>query len=221
MALEPGQAIGNLPGPYDFRGYRCKTDCVATNKPGFLPYRGVARTGVCFAMELMMDAIARAVGREPWEVRLREPRPAPADALRQRRAQALRQRRLSTKRSARARKDRPASNGASAKSRGEPDGRLIGVGFATYCEQSAHGTSVFAAWGMPIIPGYDQATVRVTPDGGLEVRVGVHSHGQGMETTFAQIAHEILGVEIADIRVMHGDTGHTPSPPAPMPRARS
>ena len=69
VALEPGQAIGNLPGPYDFRGYRCRTHCVATNKPGFLPYRGVARTGVCFAMELMIDAIARAVGREPWEVR--------------------------------------------------------------------------------------------------------------------------------------------------------
>src|SRR5262245_50082662 len=69
VALEPGQATGNLPGPYDFRGYRCRTQCVATNKPGFLPYRGVARTGVCFAMELVIDAIARAVGREPWEVR--------------------------------------------------------------------------------------------------------------------------------------------------------
>src|SRR5204863_108009 len=60
IGLEPGQATGNLPGPYDFRGYRVKTYCVATNKPGFLPYRGVARTGVCFAMELMIDAIARA-----------------------------------------------------------------------------------------------------------------------------------------------------------------
>ena len=69
VALEPGQAIGNLPGPYDFRGYRCRTRCVATNKPGFLPYRGVARTGVCFAIELLMDAIAREVRRDPWEVR--------------------------------------------------------------------------------------------------------------------------------------------------------
>ena len=49
---------------------------------------------------------------------------------------------------------------------------------------------------LPVIPGFDQATVRVTPDGGLEMRVGVHSHGQGMETTFAQIAHEILGIDI-------------------------
>ena len=94
--------------------------------------------------------------------------------------------------------------------KGEPDGRRIGIGFATYCEQSAHGTSVFSAWGLPIIPGYDQATVRVTPDGGLEVRVGVHSHGQGMETTLAQVAHEITGIDIASIRVVHGDTGLTP-----------
>ena len=107
VALEPGQAIGNLPGPYDFRGYRCRTHCVATNKPGFLPYRGVARTGVCFAMELMIDAIARAgrtrsVGGAP-----REPRAGRGHALRQRDAQALRQRRLSAKPQARAREDRP------------------------------------------------------------------------------------------------------------------
>ena len=63
VGLEPGQAIGNLPGPYTFRGYRCETLCVATNKPGFMAYRGVARTGVCFAIELLMDAVAREVGR--------------------------------------------------------------------------------------------------------------------------------------------------------------
>ncbi|NDZ17911.1 carbon monoxide dehydrogenase [Variovorax sp. WS11] len=209
IGLEPGQAVGNLPGPYAFRGYRCVTECVATNKPGFVPYRGVARTGVCFAMELTMDAIARAVGREPWEVRLENLVPASAmpyvnvankhfdsgdypaslvkahemiglDAVRERQRKA------------------------------EADGRLIGVGFATYTEQSAHGTSVFATWGTPVIPGFDSATVRMTPDGGLEMRVGVHSHGQGMETTFAQIAHEILGVDIANIKLVHGDTGQTP-----------
>src|SRR5204862_85084 len=64
--------------------------------------------------------------------------------------------------------------------------------------------------GLPIIPGYDQATVRVNPDGGLEIRAGVHSHGQGMETTLAQIAHEVTGVDIANIRVVLGDTGTTP-----------
>ncbi|MEA3074666.1 MAG: aerobic carbon-monoxide dehydrogenase large subunit [Alphaproteobacteria bacterium] len=209
VALEPGQAIGNLPGPYDFRGYRCRTHCVATNKPGFLPYRGVARTGVCFAMELMIDAIARAVGRDPWEVRHENLVPAGAmpytNVARKHYDSGDYQAALTL---VREKLDLPTWRERQA--RGEPDGRRIGIGFASYCEQSAHGTSVFSAWGLPIIPGYDQATVRVTPDGGLEVRVGVHSHGQGMETTLAQIAHEIMGIDISEIRVVHGDTGLTP-----------
>lgn len=209
IGLEPGQAVGNLPGPYAFRGYRCETRCVATNKPGFVPYRGVARTGVCFAMELTMDAIARAVGREPWEVRLEnlvQPEQMPYVNVANKHFDSG---------------DYPASLrkalemiGADAirarQAAGEPDGRRIGLGVATYTEQAAHGTSVFAAWGTPVIPGFDQATVRLTPDGGLEVRVGVHSHGQGMETTFAQIANEILGIDVARIKVLHGDTGQTP-----------
>ena len=209
IALEPGQATGNLPGPYDFRGYRCRTDCVATNKPGFLPYRGVARTGVCFAMELMIDAIARKVGREPWEVRYENLIPASAmpynNVSRKHYDSGDYQKSLLT-----ARDKIDLNKWRERQKRGEPDGRLIGIGFATYCEQSAHGTSVFAAWGLPVVPGYDQAAVRVTPDGGLEVRVGVHSHGQGMETTLAQIAHEVLGIDIARIQVVHGDTGTTP-----------
>ncbi|MCK6453086.1 MAG: xanthine dehydrogenase family protein molybdopterin-binding subunit [Alphaproteobacteria bacterium] len=209
IGLEPGQATGNLPGPYDFRGYRCKTWCVATNKPGFLPYRGVARTGVCFAMELVIDAIARAVGREPWEVRHDNLVPASAmpydnvarkhyDSGDYRKSLLLAKEKLDL------------DQWRARQKRGEPDGRRIGVGFATYCEQTAHGTSVFSSWGLPLIPGYDNATVRVTPDGGLELRAGVHSHGQGMETTLAQIAHQVLGVELGRIRVVLGDTAVTP-----------
>ena len=87
---------------------------------------------------------------------------------------------------------------------------LIGVGFANYLEMTAHGTALFAAAGYPFIPGHEQAAVRFTPDGGLEIRVGVHSHGQGMETSLAQIAHEVLGLPIADIAVVLGDTAMTP-----------
>lgn len=209
IGLEPGQAIGNLPGPYAFRGYRCVSECIATNKPGFMAYRGVARTGVCFAIELTIDAVARAVGREPWEVRMENLVPASAmpyvnvadkhfdsgdfpaslrtakemidfDSVRQRQRQ------------------------------GEKDGRLIGIGFATYTEQSAHGTSVFAAWGTRVIPGFESATARLTADGCLELRIGVHSHGQGMETTMAQVAHQVLGLDVNRVKVLHGDTGQTP-----------
>ena len=94
--------------------------------------------------------------------------------------------------------------------RGAPDGRLVGVGFAVYCEQAAHGTSVYAAWGMPMVPGHEQASARITPDGGLELRVGVHSHGQGLETTLAQVAHEVLGIDIDKVKLVLGDTEYTP-----------
>ena len=73
-----------------------------------------------------------------------------------------------------------------------PDGRLIGVGFSTFTEQTAHGTRVFGAWGLPLVPGYEQATVKLAPSGTVEVRSGNHSFGQGLETTLAQIASEQL-----------------------------
>jgi carbon-monoxide dehydrogenase large subunit len=174
-----------------------------------LPYRGVARTGVCFAMELMIDAIAREVGRDPFDVRYENLVPASAmpynNIARKHYDSGDYPHSLKL-----AREKLGVGAWRERQKKGELDGRRIGVGFATYCEQSAHGTSVFSAWGLPIIPGYDQATVRVTPDGGLELRVGVHSHGQGMETTLAQIAHEITGIDLANIRVVHGDTGVTP-----------
>ncbi|MBZ0216410.1 MAG: molybdopterin-dependent oxidoreductase, partial [Fimbriimonadaceae bacterium] len=93
---------------------------------------------------------------------------------------------------------------------GEPDGRLVGVGFSTFTEQTAHGTSVFAAWGLPLVPGYEQAMVKLTPSGTLEIRSGNKSFGQGLETTIAQIASEILDLPIDLIKVTMGDTGTTP-----------
>ncbi|RAI44989.1 carbon monoxide dehydrogenase [Rhodoplanes roseus] len=209
IGLEPGQIVGNLPGPYDFHGYRVRADCVATNKPGFLPYRGVARTGVCFAMETTIDALARAVGREPWEVRRENLVPAAAMPY-ENVAKKLFDSGDYPKSLDMAREAIRFDDWRARQRTAEPDGRLIGIGFATYCEQSAHGMSVFKAWGMEFIPGYEQAMVRVTPEGAIEVRAGVHSHGQGMETTLAQVAHTVLGVDLADIRVVLGDTAETP-----------
>ena len=76
--------------------------------------------------------------------------------------------------------------------------------------KGAHGTSVYSGWGIPMVPGYEQATARITPDGGLELRVGVHSHGQGLETTLSQVANQILGIAHNQITLVHGDTGSTP-----------
>jgi aerobic carbon-monoxide dehydrogenase large subunit len=207
--LEAAQVASILPGPYRMPAYRCKTFSVATNKCPILPYRGVARTGVCFALEIMLDAVATECGIEPGEVRLRnlvKPDEMPFDNITKKHfdsgdyPQAM-QRALAAIDVAAIRARQRAT---------EADGRLIGVGLSIYCEQAAHGTSVYAGWGIPMVPGHEQANARMTPDGGLEVRVGVHSHGQGLETTLAQIAYEILGIDTAKVRVVHGDTAITP-----------
>lgn len=204
--LEAAQIASILPGPYDFPSYRCRTWSVATNKCPILPYRGVARTGVCYAMELMVDAVAREAGLDPLEVRLKnlvKPEQMPFDNITKKHfdsgdyPEALKR--------AMARIDLDA-----IRKQQENTHRLIGIGLSIYCEQGAHGTSVYSGWGIPMIPGHEQATARVTPDGGLELRIGVHSHGQSMETTLPQIAHEILGIETAKIKLVHGDTEYTP-----------
>ncbi|MBO0752367.1 MAG: xanthine dehydrogenase family protein [Bradyrhizobiaceae bacterium] len=207
--LEAAQVASILPGPYRMPAYRCRTYSVATNKCPILPYRGVARTGVCFALELMLDAVAREAGLEPAEVRMRNligPEQMPFDNITKKHfdsgdyPEAMR----------RAVAAIDMASVRERQRRKEADGRLIGFGLSVYCEQAAHGTSVYAGWGIPMVPGHEQATARMTPDGGLEIRVGVHSHGQGLETTLAQVAHEILGIDTARVRVIHGDTAMTP-----------
>jgi carbon-monoxide dehydrogenase large subunit len=207
--LEAGQIGSILPGVYDFPHYRCRTYSVATNKPPILPYRGVARTGVCFALEVTLDALARDLGIEPASLRRRSlvrPEQMPFDNIAKRHfdsgdyPEALR---LAVE-----------AIGLDAvrerQRRGEPDGRLLGLGLAMYSEQAGHGTSVYAGWGIPFVPGYEQCYARFTPDGGLELRIGAHSHGQGLETTLSQVAHAILGVPHERIKLVHGDTALTP-----------
>jgi carbon-monoxide dehydrogenase large subunit len=207
--LEAGQIGSILPGLYDFPHYRCRTHSVATNKPPILPYRGVARTGVCFALEVTLDTLARRIGIEPAELRMRSlvrPEQMPFDNVAKRHfdsgnyPQALRHAVEAIGLESIRKRQRSR----------DPNGRLLGVGLAMYSEQAGHGTSVYATWGIPFVPGYEQCQARLTPDGGLELRIGAHSHGQGLETTLSQIAHTILGVPHERIKLVHGDTAQTP-----------
>jgi carbon-monoxide dehydrogenase large subunit len=207
--LEAGQVSSILPGVYDFEAYRARAYAVATNKAPILPYRGVGRTGVCFAMELLIDALARETGMEPYEFRRRNlvrPDQMPFENITKKYfdsgdyPECLR----------RAVDALDFDSWRRRQAKGEADGRRIGLGVAMYCEQAAHGTSVYSSWGVPMIPGFEQATLRITPDGGLEIRVGTHSHGQSHETTFAQVAHEVLGIALQKIHLVHGDTALTP-----------
>lgn len=205
--IEATTAPGNATGCYEIAAVRGRSVTVATNKPPGQPYRGVARPGICFGHETMIDELAREMGIEPYELRLRNmvrPEQMPY--------------RTATKKlldsgdyPGAMRKAVEAINVAAVRERqkrGEPDGKLIGLGFAAFYEQTAYGTGPFgySAWGIELVPGLEPASARLTGDGDLIVDTGCHSHGQGHETAFAQIATEIIGINPRKVTVRYGDT---------------
>src|SRR5437763_3154767 len=205
---EANMAGRTLPGPYTIANYRARTYTVATNKTPLGPYRGVGRPGACFAIERTIDEVARAVGRDPAEVRIEN---------------MIRSEQMPFASVAGMRYDTgdyPASVKLCAElldmpairarqKQGEADGRLIGIGFASFTEQTAHGAAEFASRGASIIPGFESCTARILPDGSLVLHVGIQSHGQGLETTLSQIACHELGIDPSHISVRHGDTEST------------
>ncbi|MBT5047687.1 MAG: xanthine dehydrogenase family protein [Rhodospirillaceae bacterium] len=204
-AIEASQVSAILPGPYDLPAYRCSTVAVATNKTPQLPYRGVARPGCCYAMEVMIDAIARETGREPYEVRLANlvgPEQMPYDNVTDKHFDSGDYPEL-------LRRAVDAIDLESVRDRqkkGETDGRLIGLGISVFSEQTAHGTTADGKRRAM----HEQAFARLTPDGRLDIRVGIQSIGQGLETTLAQVAAERLGIDLPDIYVRLGDTEFSP-----------
>ena len=207
VGVEAATGVGNLQGPYDVPAFRGRSITICTNKPASQPFRGVARPGVCFADELTLDAVARIVGREPWDVRLDnlvKPGQMPYDTVTRKHLdsgdypEALR--RCMAALDVDAVRRRQESK--------EPDGRRIGIGFATFYEQTAYGTGPhgYSAWGIELVPGMEMATVKLTPDGGIWASVGIHSHGQGLETTLAQVATSVLGVDPDRVVIRYGDT---------------
>src|SRR5437764_2978578 len=81
------------------------------------------------------------------------------------------------------------------------EGRIMGIGLSSYVEICALGPSAAMPAG-----GWESATVRVEPTGKVTVLTGASPHGQGQETSFAQIAADMLGVDLNDVLVIHGDT---------------
>lgn len=209
-AFDALQAAGILPGPYTLSNYRVTGRTVATNKPPIQPYRAVARPGACFATELTIDALARAVKREAYVVRRENM--VPAEAMPFRSATG----KLYDSGDYRSALDTAIGTVDFAELRREQkerlaDGRpLLGIGLASYTEHTAVSTSTIAPLGIALMPGHEHAMVRITPDGQVDIRTGVQSHGQGMETTFAQVASEVLGLDADLIQVTHGDTALTP-----------
>ncbi|WP_454631023.1 xanthine dehydrogenase family protein molybdopterin-binding subunit [Bradyrhizobium cenepequi] len=207
--LEPVQVVSFLPGPYKIGSYRGAVRGVATCKPPTGPYRGVGRPISTFVAERLMDLGAAALGIDPLEIRRRNlvraeefpyriasgiiwdktgfiecldaaAEAAGYDRLRKEQAEARRQ------------------------------GRLYGVGIASYAELTGIGSRIAVAPGMPINTGSETAKIAIDSTGAITAAFGVASHGQGLETTLAQIVADDLGARFEDIRVIQGDSDEVP-----------
>jgi carbon-monoxide dehydrogenase large subunit len=200
---EPTNTINHLPSQYRIPALRAEGVSVVTNKVASSPYRGAGRPEAVFVIERLLDRLARRLGLDPAEVRLRnlvrpEDMPYAPDLvyrdgvpvrydggdfpLELRRALDLadyygwRKRQIELRR----------------------DGRHVGLGIASYME----------AGGSPS-PG-EWAAVTVDDQGQVAVGIGVSASGQGHETVFAQVCAEYLGARFEDVRVRGGDTTLVP-----------
>ena len=187
-------------GPYKIPHVGFEVTGVFTNKMATDAYRGAGRPEATYMLERMMDRIAGELGLDPAEVRMRNfPQPEEFPF--------------------------PTATGLAYDSGNYPhalrralemvgyeqlrqeqhvlrqQGRYLGIGISTYVEICAIGPSAALPFG-----GWESATVRVEPTGKVTVLTGASPHGQGQETSFAQIVADELGVELSDVRVVHGDT---------------
>ena len=204
-ALEPVQVVSFLPGPYRVPAYRGQVRAVATCKAPTGPYRGVGRPISTFVMERLIDMAARRLGLDPVELRLRNL--VRAGEFPYRVASGLvwdSSGFTECLESACAAIGYPKLREVQKRARAE--GRLFGIGVASYAELTGIGSRISAAPGMPINTGTETATIRLDSTGAVTAAFGIASHGQGLETTLAQIIADELGARIEDIRVLHGDS---------------
>ncbi|MBI4442250.1 MAG: xanthine dehydrogenase family protein molybdopterin-binding subunit, partial [Acidobacteria bacterium] len=182
---------------------------VFTNKMATDAYRGAGRPEAAYLIERIVDLAAAELKMEPAEIRARNfpspgefPFTTPAGLVYDSgnyRAALNKALELAGYKKLRAKQKQMRRQSA--------PGKLMGIGLCAYVEICAMGP----ASGNPPGGGWESATVRVEPSGKVTVLSGSSPHGQGEETTFAQIAAEELGVSVEDVVVIHGDTVAVPS----------
>jgi carbon-monoxide dehydrogenase large subunit len=192
-----------LSGQYNIPAIYCEVDGVYTNTAPVDAYRGAGRPEATFVVERLVEVAARQTGQDPAEFRRKNfitafPHQTPVimaydagdyDASLRKALE------LSDYAGLAARKAESAKKGMKR-----------GIGFSAYIEAcgiapSAAVGSLGAGVGL-----WESAEVRVNPTGSVEVLTGSHSHGQGHETTFAQLVSQKLGIPIEQVTVVHGDT---------------
>jgi aerobic carbon-monoxide dehydrogenase large subunit len=204
-ALEPVQVASFMPGPYRVPIYRGQVRAVATCKVPTGPYRGVGRPISTFVMERLIDMAARRLVIDPVELRLRNL--IRSEEFPYRVASGIvwdRSGFVETLTAACNAVGYAQLREEQAKARAE--GRLVGIGIATYAELTGIGSRISAAPGMPINTGTEAATIRLDSTGAVTGCFAIAAHGQGLETTLAQIIADELGARIDDIQILQGDS---------------
>ena len=189
-----------LSGAYKIPAIQMNITGVFTNKMATDAYRGAGRPEATYVVERAMDIVAAELKMDPVDVR-RKNFPAASEFpfhtatgldYDSGNYEAALDKALDLSGYAKLREDQK-------KARAE--GKLIGIGISSYVEICALGPSQAMPAG-----GWESATVRIEPTGKVTVMTGASPHGQGQETSFAQIAADELGVDLHDVTVIHGDT---------------
>jgi aerobic carbon-monoxide dehydrogenase large subunit len=191
-------------GPYQFTNIQYDLYGVFTNKVPTDAYRGAGRPEATYFQERLLDAIASDLGLDAAEIRKRNfirpeqfpyTTPMSLEYDSGNYAAAL-DKALQVSFFHELKAEAPALR---------QQGVLRGVGFASYVEICAFGPSKIMGAG-----GFESAIARVEPSGKVTIYTGASAHGQGHETAFAQIAADMLEIDIDDVTLLHGDTASAP-----------
>lgn len=183
-------------GCYDIPAIQYDVLSVYTNTGANGAYRGAGRPEAAFYIERIVDLLADESGLDPVEIRRKNfirPEQFPFDTLSGMQYDTGEYDKPLNK--ALEEVDYTALRAEQARLREE--GRYIGIGLASYVEICGFGP-------------YESSTVRVEPGGQVSIFTGISPHGQGQETTFAQMAADEIGADFDDVVVHHGDTANTP-----------
>ena len=204
-AVEPLMAATELPGVYKVPAYRARGRGIASNKPPTAPYRGVSRPQIVLVMEQLMERAARRLGMDPLQVRrinMIGPGEFPYTGV-----TGVSYDEGSYRESLDLAEQRVTAGGWPAeRDRLRQAGLRAGIGYSCFSERTAYGTPTMSQRRMRMTPGYDTAQVRMDPSGEVIVTTGTCGHGQGHETTFAQIVADRLGLHPGQVRLRQGDT---------------
>ena len=178
---------------------------IFTNTVPVDAYRGAGRPEATYLLERIVNKAAKEMNLDPVEIRTRNF--IPSDAFPYQTPVALQYDSgdyMATLK--RAQELHDTAGFAARRAEAEARGKKLGLGYSTYLEACGIAPSAVAGALGARAGLYESAEVRVHPTGSVTIFTGTHSHGQGHETTFAQLVSERLGVPLENIEISHGDT---------------